>query len=118
MHLQSLESEQNTVMIRRECDERNRLTWPLIVVKIKIEMLNHVAPHTVVVKNLNSTIILASPQVSIEELPNEYCVRKSRGLIKIIAAACIVCELAKIQNWAQFFLDETQRITVPLTAFV
>ena len=53
LHLQSSEAEQKPVVIRRECNECNRLAWPLIVAKIIIEMLNHYTTPTEVVKILN-----------------------------------------------------------------
>ena len=61
-------------------------------------MLNHSAPTTTVVKNLHSIIRLTCPQVAIEELPNEGDVRKSRGMIRIIAEECATSEVVNNLN--------------------
>ena len=89
------------------------LTWLFIVAKIIIEILNHGTPPTAVAKNINSTIILTCTQVSIEELLNEDCARKHRGLIRIIAEECAARELAKNPIWTYIFWDETQRRNRP-----
>ena len=63
LNLKVTEEEENFTIIRRERDpsNRNRKVWPLVAMKVIIEMLvNGIAP-SAVVKNLESTLRLISP---------------------------------------------------------
>ena len=69
MILSLTEAEMNATVIKRECNEKNNLVWPLLVVKVVTEMLvNGTALHAVA-KNIESTVRSTCPTVAIEELP-------------------------------------------------
>ena len=85
----------NTKVIRRELDKNNKLTWPLFVVKIICELLDHGTPPSAVSKNLHSIVSLLCPEVEIEELPNVDYVRKCRRINTIIEESAAAYVLAK-----------------------
>ena len=95
------------LVIEREPDERNRKVWPLIIMKIIIELLVNGAKPTAACKNLESAVRIMCPQVRILELPNIDYVRKMRGIIRIITET-----LSKDQDWKQLWWDGTSRRTV------
>ena len=117
LELQLAESELDAVHVRRETGEKNRMTWPLVMVKVTIEMLTHEAPPSAVAKNAETALRLLCPDVLTIELPNIDCVRKFRGINRIVGETCAAHELAKNPEWVQTFNYETQRRTIPLTTF-
>ena len=96
-------SERNVVHVRREPDEKNRMAWPLAMVKVTIEMLIHGTPPSTVTKNVETVLRLLCPNVLTIELPNIDCVRKCRGIVTIVVESCAACELAKNREWVQTF---------------
>ena len=60
-------------------------------------------------KNLESTVRLICPTVTIEELPSIHYIRKARGIIRIISKSAAVYELAKNPIWVQTHWDRTSR---------
>ena len=80
-------------------------------------MLTNSTPPSAVCKNIETAIRMLCPNVVVIELPNIDCVRKCRGIIRIVAETLAACEAGKDIEWKQTFKDETQRKTVPLTTF-
>ena len=117
MQLQLTESERNVASIKRELDEKNRLTWPLIMIKVIIEMLTNGAPPSAVCKNIEIVMRMLCPNVACIELPNINYVRRCRGIIRIVTETLSACEAGLDIEWTQTFKDETQRKTAPLTTF-
>ena len=116
MHLSLTETENSTKMMQRERDHRGRKVWPLVVMKIIIEMLVNGPAPSAVCKNLESTCRSICPNVAIEELPSVDHVRKCRGNIRIITKANAACMLAKNPDWKQMFTDATSRRQTSMTA--
>ena len=89
----------NTRIMKRDYNERKILVWPLLVIKIIIEMLvNGMAP-SAVSKNFELIVRLITPTITIKELPNIDFVRKLRGLVRIISQTVTAYELAKNPKW-------------------
>ena len=117
LELKLTESELNVVRVRREPYEKNTMTWPLAMAKVTIEMLTHGTPPSTVTKNVETVLRLLCPNVLTIELTNIDCVRKCRGIVRIVGETCAAHELSKNRERVQTFNDETQRRTVPLTEF-
>ena len=75
----------STTVIRRELNERSIKVWPLLVVKIIIDMLVNGTSLSAVSKKMESTVRLTCPSTFIEELPNVDCTRKVRGIVRIMS---------------------------------
>ena len=91
--------------------------WPLVLVKVIIEMLVNGARPSAVSKNLESAFRLMFPHAKMLELPNVDCMRKTRGAIRIITECLAAYQLAKDPDWKQIWWDGTSRRTVSLTTF-
>ena len=104
----------NARVIRRELEYRKLLVWPLLVIKIIIEMLLNGTAPSAVSKNIESTVRLIYPSVIVEEVPNIDFVRESRGLVTIMSETAAACEQANNPEWAQTFWDNASRRTTAL----
>ena len=76
LQLKLTEAENNTTVIQRECDRKNRKAWTLLATKIIIEMLNNGTLPLVIAKNLESVCRLMCPNPNLIELPSIDCIRK------------------------------------------
>ena len=117
LELKLTDDENNKLVIKRELDKNKRKVWPLVVVKVIIEMLVNGTRPSAVVKNLECAFRHACPHATIVELPNVDFVRKTRGVIRILTETLAACQLAKDKDWKQIWWDGTSRRTVALTTF-
>lgn len=85
--------------------------------KVTCEIPAHGTPPSAIAKNLESVLRLLCPQVETLELPNVDRCRKCRGIVQIVSETGTACEVGLSLFWNQVFFEETQRKTVPLTAF-
>ena len=116
LQLSLTEAENNAKTIERERDHKGRKVWPLVVMKIIVEMLVNGTLPSAVCKNLESTCRLTCPNVEIKELPSIDYVRKCRGNIRIMTEACAAYILAKNKDWKQIFIDATSRRQTSMTS--
>ena len=116
LQLSLTEAENNTKTIERERDHKGRKVWPLVVMKIIVEMLVNGTLPSAFCNNLESTCRLTCPNVEIKELPSIDYVRKCRGNIRIMTEACAAYILAKNKDWKQIFIDATSRRQTSMTS--
>ena len=92
-----MEEEENITTIYRECDflNRNRKAWLLLVMKVVIEMLVNGTAPSAMVKNLESALRIVCSNAIAEELPNIDCMRKMRGVIRILIETLAYYRLEK-----------------------
>ena len=95
MQLYLTKQENNVTVIGRE-KTANYKAYPLVVMKVMIEILVNGTKPSAVAKNLESTICLVCPNVvKINELPNVDYARKMRGVIQIVTETLAVYRLGK-----------------------
>ena len=99
LQLELTEAENNTTVIQRERDHRNRKPWPLLVLNIIIEILDNGTLPSAVSKNLKHVCRLMCPDVKIIELPSIDFIRKMRGVIRTLTEAHAMCLLGKNPKW-------------------
>ena len=95
LELSLTEVEMNTKIIKIELNNKKRLVWLLIIVKIMIEMLANGISLLALAKYLELSIRIIYPNVIIKELLYADYVRKVRGIIRIILKTTAVCKLEK-----------------------
>ena len=117
LNLLYAENELNDIKIQTEKDHKNRNAWPLFIVKVIIEMLDNGTPPSAISKNLESTCRLICPTIKIIELPSIDCIRKQRGVLRILTECDAMHMLAKNPHWRQLWFDGTSRRTVSMTTF-